>query len=130
MTSLDLWPTTQRLRAFQRQEADVEVIHVDPRFGLWRQLFLALTPLIFRCFLHFNPFQTSAIFIHFNQFHPSCNQPPPQKDEQQEGSRLVAYSRDIQGDDHHQFTSTYLAPSCTILHHLATSCSLAIFRVV
>ena len=119
MTSLDLWPTTQRLRAFQRQEADVEVIHVDPRFGLWRQLFLALTPLIFRCFLHFNPFQTSAIFIHFNQFHPSCNQPPPQKDEQQEGSRLVAYSRDIQGDDHHKFTSTYLAPSCTILQHLA-----------
>lgn len=41
-----------------------------------------------------------------------------QKDEQQEGSRLVAYSRDIQGDDHHQFTSTYLAPSCTILQHL------------
>lgn len=27
----------------------------------------------------------------------------------------MAYSRDIQGDDHHQFTSTYLATSCNIL---------------
>ena len=79
MTSLDLWPTTQGIPA-TFTGSDVEVlIHVNPRFGPWRQQpsVLALTFSASSMFIKFQLF--SMIFIHFIYFIHSPEPPPKSK---------------------------------------------------
>ena len=118
-----LWTFGLRLRAFQHIPATGSRWSDPCGSKVWTlEAALALTPLIFRCFLHFKLQLFSSISI--NVIHVTSTSP------KRRAAVRITLDGLFQGYSGWWSPPIHLNLSCTILQHLATSCSLAIFRVV